>query len=133
MTLRPTHKQFIIYLLVGGFVVGVNLGVLYALTEFAHVFYLPSSIGAFCISLAVSFVLQKYLTFKDTSTVSMHKQAFFYGLMQMMNVLMNTLFLYIAVTYLHIWYIFAQVVISFVLAIIIFFVNKQYIFNNPTT
>ena len=121
--------QFLKYLLVGAFVVAVNLSVLYSLTEFAHVFYLLSAICAFFVSFIVSFILQKYWTFKGATHHSAHKQAIFYLVVQICNVSLNTAFLYVFVTYLHIWYIASQVFISLVLAVAIFAVNRLFIFK----
>lgn len=126
------HFQFIKYLLAGSVVVAVNLSVLYTLTEFFHIYYLLSAIGAFLVSFGVSFVLQKYWTFNDTRNEGMHRQAAFYFLVQLCNVSLNTGLLYVFVTYLHIWYVASQAFISFLLAVVIFFVNRYMVFKpNP--
>jgi dolichol-phosphate mannosyltransferase len=112
----------------GGIVVAVNLSVLYALTEYAHIYYLVSAICSFVIAFCVSFVLQKYITFKDGNHERLHRQIIAYLFIQLTNLLLNTTFLYVFVTYLHIWYILSQIIISFVLAVIVFFINKKIIF-----
>ena len=37
--------------------------------------------------------------------------------------------MYVFVEYLHIWYLFAQAIIAPMLAIVIFFINRTYIFK----
>lgn len=123
------RMQFVRYLIAGGTVVVVNLGALYTLTEFFHIFYLLSAIGAFLIAFVVSFVLQKYWTFGDTSHQGLHRQLALYLLMQLCNLSLNTALLYGFVTYLHIWYVASQAFISLLLAVAIFFVNRHIIFK----
>ena len=126
------HRQFIKYLLVGALVVAVNLSVLYALTEFVHIFYLLSAVCAFAVSFVVSFILQKYWTFRDSSRKSVHRQAALYLFVQLVNLSLNTGLLYVFVTYLHVWYILSQALISLLLAIGIFAINKLFIFNRTS-
>ena len=54
------------YYLVGASGVIVNLGILYALTEFAGLWYLLSSSLAIYTSITTNFLLNKAWTFKDT-------------------------------------------------------------------
>lgn len=124
-----THKQFLKYLLVGGVVVVVNLTSLYVLTEFGHIYYLLSTVGAFLVAFSVSFVLQKFWTFEDVSRDHLHRQLPLYLLLQLANVSLNTSLMYMFVEYLHVWYLLSQAIISLILAVGIFFINKKYIFS----
>jgi len=54
------------YYLVGASGVIVNLGILYALTEFAGLWYLLSSSLAIYTSITTNFLLNKAWTFRDT-------------------------------------------------------------------
>ena len=123
------HWQFLRYLIAGGFAVAVNLTVLYCLTEFVHIYYLVSAVCAFLVSFCVSFVLQKFWAFRDANRENVHHQMFFYLLLQLANVSLNTALLYLSVTYLHVWYLLAQAIISLLLAIGIYVINRQFIFK----
>ena len=57
--------QTIKYFLVGGIGVGVNLGLLYVLTDFFGVWYILSQGIAIAISITNNFFLHRYWTFKD--------------------------------------------------------------------
>lgn len=123
------YAQFFRFCIAGGLAFTVNLIVLYVLTDILHVYYLISTVWAFLVSLAVSFTLQKFWTFRDLSREHLHIQLPLYIGMQGVNVFLNAGLMYVFVEYLHIWYLFSQAVISLCLAVIIFFINKGYIFK----
>ena len=57
--------QTIKYFLVGGIGVGVNLGLLYGLTDFLGIWYILSQGIAIAISITNNFFLHRYWTFKN--------------------------------------------------------------------
>ena len=123
------YSQFIRFLVAGAFVVTVNLSILYFLTSIVGVYYLISNIVAFLVAFTISFFLQKSWTFNDRSRDLMHMQLPLYLGVQLVNLACNTALMYGFVEYLHIWYILSQAIISFCLAMAIFFVNKRWIFK----
>ena len=125
------YGHLIKYFLAGGVVVAVNLAVLYTLTDIFGIFYLYSTVLSNLVAFCVSFVLQKYWTFRDHSRENAHKQFAVYLLLQIANVSTNAGLMYVFVTYLHIWYILSQVIIGFLLALVVFVINKLFIFT-PT-
>lgn len=131
--LAEKHRQIIKFVIAGGFAFAVNIVSLYALTEFFQIYYIISTVGAFLISFSVSFTLQKFWTFQDASKDNLHIQLPLYLTMQVTNVSLNAALMYIFVEYLHIWYIFSQVIISLALAVVVFFLNKRYIFKPAIT
>ena len=58
-------SQTIKYFLVGGIGVGVNLGLLYALTDFLGMWYILSQGIAIAVSITNNFFLHRYWTFKN--------------------------------------------------------------------
>ena len=57
--------QTIKYFLVGGIGVGVNLGLLYVLTDFLGIWYILSQGMAIAVSITNNFFLHRYWTFKN--------------------------------------------------------------------
>ena len=123
------QEQIFRYLIAGGFAFAVNIIVLYALTDILGIYYQVSTVGAFLVSFLVSFTLQKFWTFQDNSNDQLHLQLPLYLTMQLVNLGLNAGLMYVFVEYLHIWYILSQVIITSVLAVIVFFINKYYIFK----
>ena len=59
-------KQAVKYYVVGGTGVLVNLGILYALTDFAGFWYFASQVIAISVSITTNFFFNRFWTFKDS-------------------------------------------------------------------
>lgn len=118
------------YVVSGGSSAGVNLGTLYLLTEYAHVYYLQSAVLAFVIAFLISFILQKFWTFRDMRKEVLHWQMLWFLGLSLANLLVNTSLIYILVEYLRLWYVAAAVVSGALLAVSNFFIYKHVIFTN---
>ena len=59
-------KQAVKYYIVGGTGVLVNLGILYALTDFAGFWYMASQVIAISISITTNFFFNRFWTFKSS-------------------------------------------------------------------
>ena len=123
------HEQVCRFLIAGGFVFVLNLGLLYTFTDIFGIHYLASNLMAFLIAFTVSFLLQKLWTFKDRTSDRLHIQIPLFLGMQLVNISLNTFLMFVFVEYLHIWYLLSQAIISIAIAIVIFFINKFYIFK----
>lgn len=124
-----THWQVFKFLVAGSFAFGVNIAALYIFTDILGVYYITSTVLAFLIAFSVSFTLQKFWTFEDRSKDRLHEQLPLYLAMQVASVSINAALMYIFVEYFHVWYIFSQMIISLAIAVIVFFLNKKYIFK----
>ncbi|MDO8482036.1 MAG: GtrA family protein [bacterium] len=123
------HQQVARFLVTGGIAFTVNISTLYVLTDILHIYYLVSTTLAFLASFSVSFLMQKFWTFKDHSRDQLHVQFSLYLILQVTNLGFNVLLIYMFVEYLHLWYILSQTIIALGLAVISFVVNKKYIFK----
>ncbi len=121
--------QIVRFVISGGASALTQLILLYVFTQFFGIWYLFSLILAFAISLGVSFTLQKFWTFEDTETSGMHLQIPSYLAVTLTNLAVNAALLYIAVEFLKLWYLFAQVLIEGIIAISSFFIYKFVIFR----
>ena len=73
--LVPFRHKIVRYGIAGCIAVGTHIMVLYVLTEFLNVWYLYSSLTAFCAACVVGFLLQKFWTFENVNIHRVHKQA----------------------------------------------------------
>ena len=65
--ITPTKNgfiQFFRYVFVGGIATVVDWGILFLLTDFAHIYHLVSAIIAFIAGLVTNFILSKIFVFK---------------------------------------------------------------------
>mgnify|MGYP003394728403 CR=1 FL=1 len=123
------HHQLFKFIIAGGTAFAVNIMALYSLTDLVHVYYLVSTVLAFMIAFCVSFILQKFWTFRDHSRDRMHIQLSLYLGMQGINLCLNAALMYVFVEYLHVWYILSQAIIAIGLAVMSFFINRRFIFK----
>lgn len=125
--MRRFHPLFK-YAASGGSSACANLGTLYLLTEYAYVHYLQSAVVSFIIAFFISFLLQKFWTFKDMRKEVIHWQMILFLGLSLANLLVNTLLIYGLVEYMHLWYVAAAVVSGALLAVSNFFIYKHVIF-----
>ena len=60
----------------------------------------------------------------------MHKQAAEYLALQIWDLIFNTIMLFVAVSYLHLWYLLAQLCSSFIIAVQNYLVYRAFIFKS---
>jgi len=130
-TLRPFAK-ILRFLISGGSAAVINLSVLYVFTDVLHVYYVASSVVAFLFAFVLSFTLQKYWTFKETSQELIKRQLALYLIAAAVNLGFNTLLIYCFVEYAGFHYLLAQVATSAIIAIESFFLYKHIIFKTPS-
>lgn len=105
------------FLVSGGIAASVSLIVLHVFTEYLGVLYLISSMYAFVLSFGFSFLLQKFWTFQNGELSLASRQLLCHLLLATVNLLLNTLLMYVLVEYMHMWYMLAQVIASAFIAI----------------
>jgi putative flippase GtrA len=105
------------FLISGGISTAISISILYTLTEWAHLWYLLSSVVAFLIGLVASFTLQKFWTFGDSRTHLILKQGAVYTSIQLWNLALNTLGMYFLVEVFQVWYLFAQLGVAACIAV----------------
>lgn len=121
--------QVLRFLISGGCAAATHFGLLFVLTEFAHVWYLYSAAIGFCGGFFVSFTLQKFWTFAEMDIRRVKTQAPVYFLVALGNLGLNSLFVYALVEYAELWYMFAQVMVAALISIESFLVYKFLIFK----
>lgn len=122
-------KELVKYLISGGTAAAVDVLLLYVFTDIFKLWYITSAVLAFIGAFCVSFTLQKYWTFRDLSSSKIHAQISLYLISSVINLGINTLFMYILVDFFHIWYILSQIITSGLIAIGSFFIYKYIIFK----
>lgn len=123
------YQRLLRYLVSGGIAAAVDLGLLYVFTDFFLIHYLTSAIFAFLITFFISFTLQKFWTFQDSTTDRVHVQATIYFLVALINLVINTALMYLFVDIIGIWYMAAQFLASGLLAFESFFISRYVIFK----
>lgn len=127
----PAHTKILRFLISGGVATGADLVLLYVFTDIFGIWYLASSFLAFIIASAISFLMQKFWTFRDHSRAGMPMQAGMYLGIAAVNLGLNTLLVYVLVEQIGFHYLIAQIIVSVFIAIENFFIYQRFIFRAP--
>ena len=120
--------QIIRFAIVGAVSVFTYYALLYGLTEFAAMWYMLSAFAAFVGYYMVNFLSQKFWAFQNKDKKYIKRQLTQFTIMAVGNWILNTSLLYVLVEYAHMWYMFAQAILTVVVSIIAYFALR-YIFR----
>jgi putative flippase GtrA len=121
--------SFFRFLVSGGLAAVTLFGSLYLLTDVLGWWYVLASAASGTAAFVVSFTLHKFWTFGNTNMAQTKVQFLKHLGVGLVNVGVNTLFLFILVDYLHMYYLLAQALVSGTVAVISFFIYKYFIFH----
>jgi putative flippase GtrA len=108
----------------------VSVLVLSFLTEVCKLWYLFSSTVAFLVGVMVNFFLQKTWTFRENvGEVGMQMGLFFAN--SLLNLVLNTVFMYGMVDLIGIQYVVSQMLIMVALAVMNYTMYRLFIFRTP--
>src|SRR3989344_485755 len=113
------------YIISGGTSAVVDLILLYILNSVLGFHYLISAIIAFSTAFFISFILQKFWTFRNHSKEGIHGQAFIYLGSSLFSLGLNTLLMYLFVDYFHIMVLLSQVFAGAIVACFTFFISRK--------
>lgn len=113
----------------GGTSFFVHISILYLLVNYFNLWYLSSTMIAFCFAVLVNFSLQKFFTFKDYSKKDMHFKFLKFFIFAFIMLCMNTLLMFLFVGILGFWYIFGQIFVNLCTAIVSFFFFNSFLFK----
>ena len=125
------YRKVIKFIFSGGAAAFVTLLTLYFFTAIVGLWYVVSSVIGYVAGFGVSFTLQKFWAFRDKSTKKIERQAFFYGLTIVANLILNTYGIYFFVQYLDFNYLVAQIIVGLLIACASFFIYRDFIFKKP--
>ena len=114
--------QIIKYVFTGSLATASNLLILFISVHYLKLWYLISSIIAFCFGVSISYILQKFFTFKNYELENIHKQFLNFFIFALIMLVFNTLLMYVFVDIMNIWYLLAQAIFSILIA----FINYTY-------
>lgn len=132
MSTKQSRLGQIVRFCLSGFVsVGLSYATLYCLTEYARVWYMASAAVATVLNYTLNFLLHKFWTFGEKSMKAVPRQAGKYVAMVTTFYVTGAVSMYVMVEWLHIWYMYAQVILTVIISIISFVVTK-WIFTPKT-
>jgi len=124
-----TMVQFIRYTFVGGFAFAVDIGSLFALTEFAGMHYLVSAAIAFLLGLTTNYALSVRWVFDRRSVDSKWKEFVIFTAIGLAGLGFNELFMWVFTGLAGIHYMGSKLLSTFFVYMWNFVVRKLTLFN----
>jgi dolichol-phosphate mannosyltransferase len=118
------------YIISGIIAVILNLLILYTFVDIFHLWYLMSSIIAFCCGIVVSYSLQKFFTFQNNSKNGVPLQFSIFLIYNICMLGLNTLLMYVLVDKFGFWYFFSQIMTTTCTAFINYTFFSKVLFKN---
>ncbi len=117
------------FLLSGGVAAGVNVVVLYVLTDWLGWWYLVSAVFSFCAAVMSGFFLQKWWTFRHRLGGRAQVQFAIYVVWTTTSFFLNLLILYLLVDLAGVYYLLGQIFSSAILAGGSLFIYSRLVFT----
>lgn len=108
-TFGKTTREFFSYMTIGFLALFLDLACVYFFTEFFALHYLISVALAFTLAAILNYILQKMITFRNSSKKYL-KQFLAFFLIGLVGLAINLSVVYLGVEYVGLWYMTAKLV-----------------------
>lgn len=120
---RENLRQFVVYFFIGGFSALSDLILLFIFVDIFHIFYLTAAALSFTIVSTIAFFLHKNYTFQHKGKKNKLRYVIFI-FVAISGLLWSLFFLYLFVSVFNMYYLFAAVIVKFIVLGWNFLMNK---------
>ncbi|MEI6555714.1 MAG: GtrA family protein [Paludibacter sp.] len=124
-----TYVEIFRYLVSGIIAFGADTAILYALTEYAHLYYLLSSIFGFCVGLLISYIMNVIWVFNDRKIVNKKLEFSIFLIISLVGLAMNSLFMWLLTSVFLVYYIYSKIITTVLVFIWNYFAKKKSLFS----
>ncbi len=130
---NSTLLQFFRNALVGSFAFVLELGLMYLLTECAHVYYLWSSVFSSLCAGGINYLLSTIWVFNQSKVKNKPLEFILFTAIGALGLLLNVFFLWILTDCIGLYYMFSKVIAMILVFTLIFFIRKYVLFTTKKT
>ena len=130
---NSTLLQFFRNALVGSFAFVLELGLMYLLTECAHVYYLWSSVFSSLCAGGINYLLSTIWVFNQSKVKNKPLEFILFTAIGALGLLLNVFFLWVLTDCIGIYYMFSKVIAMLLVFTLIFFIRKYVLFTTKKT
>ncbi len=118
--------QILRFGVVGGLAFLIDSGVLYILTEYAHIYYLISSVISFIVSLIFNYLMSIFWVF-DVKKKQTIKEVSIFVILSVIGLGINQVVMYVGADIFHIYYMICKVLSTAIVMVYNFITRKIFI------
>ena len=122
------HKQIILFIVSGGICYIVDISILVFLVEILNINIILSNCISVLISIYVTYLLNVKFVFQN-GKFGMKKEITLFLIFSGISFLWDILLLYLLVKYTAIWYVWAKIIVTSIVALFNFSTSKLFIFS----
>ena len=130
---NSTLLQFFRNALVGSVAFVLELGLMYLLTECAHVYYLWSSVFSSLCAGGINYLLSTIWVFNQSKVKNKPLEFILFTAIGALGLLLNVFFLWLLTDCIGIYYMFSKVIAMILVFTLIFFIRKYVLFTTKKT
>lgn len=130
---NSTLLQFFRNALVGSFAFVLELGLMYLLTECAHVYYLWSSVFSSLCAGGINYLLSTIWVFNQSKVKNKPLEFILFTAIGALGLLLNVFFLWVLTDCIGLYYMFSKVIAMILVFTLIFFIRKYVLFTTKKT
>ncbi len=124
-----SYSQFIKYFFASGVALVFDMGMLFILTEYCHLYYLLSSTISFLLGIFITYLFSKLYIFNKTAVKNKTMEFSIFLLIGLIGLLLNNLFLYVFTEYFDMYYMISKCIVVILTYLWNFFARKKFIFS----
>jgi putative flippase GtrA len=128
----PNTAKILRFLISGTAGAVVNIGTLFALVEYLHLYYLTAAILSYLVSIAFGFALQKFWTFRDHGLSGVHFQFARFTVIALINMAANTALMYLFVSVFGVQYLLSQIIVALMIAFASYVNYQKFVFTSSS-
>ena len=106
----------------------VDFVLLYALTEYLHIWYFFSAFISCTTAMVVNYLLNKYYNFKNKSKYILPQFSIFVSV-SVIGIILNQVIIFTLVEYAHLWYMLAKIISLCTVVCWSFYGHKRFTFG----
>ena len=130
---NSTLLQFFRNALVGSFAFVLELGLMYLLTECAHVYYLWSSVFSSLCAGGINYLLSTIWVFNQSKVKNKPLEFILFTAIGGLGLILNVFFLWILTDCIGLYYMFSKVIAMILVFTLIFLIRKYVLFTTKKT
>ena len=130
---NSTLLQFFSNALVGSVAFVLELGLMYLLTECAHIYYLWSSVFSSLCAGGINYLLCSFWVFNQSKVKNKPLEFILFTAIGGLGLILNVFFLWILTDCIGIYYMFSKIVAMILVFTLIFFIRKYVLFTTKKT
>lgn len=120
-------KKFIIFAIGGGLGAIINWTITVLLTEIFKLWYMASYSIGLSVNLIFNFLYQRHVTFKVKD--NLRRRFVIFAIISLSTIFLNMFLVYVITEYLKLFYLISIIIVTFLIAIINFILNKEFVFK----